>query len=158
MEVWSWTVSHSSTSVVFPFAAFDVSPWVTMLCSECKNWGNKIQFSRAKTFEMNWTYSGVPTVVTACNFTVSYPDNRLQSVNPLHTPLSFGHSCHMILRWLVLREWIKSNICQLQIFFNIRWLNSFPHQPHFGGFLCDSPLCSQEHKTGLLESTILFHT
>ena len=52
--------------------AFDVSPrllgmsttlrrFSPMMFSECKYWGNRIQFSRAKTsFEIYWTYSGVP--------------------------------------------------------------------------------------------------
>ena len=72
---------------------------------ECKYWGGRIQFSWAKTsYEMNSTfmYSGQPT-----------------GCNPLHAPLSFWHSCSIILIYVVLRDCKTSNICQFQIFFNI---------------------------------------
>ena len=76
---------------------------------ECKYWGGRIQFSQAKTsFEMNWTYCGVPRNILTVQAT---------GCNPSHQPLSFWHSHSIILTYVVLRDWKTSNICQFRIFF-----------------------------------------
>ena len=105
--------------MVFLFTAFDVPPRGQYDISEVspkmlwewKYWGNRIQFSLAKTsFEVNWTYPGEPRNINSVQTT---------GCNPSHTPLSFWHSRSIILVCVALRVWKTSNICQFWMFFNI---------------------------------------
>ena len=147
-----------------PRGQYDFSEVLPKMLWEYKYWGGRIQFSQAKaSFEMNWTYCGVPRNILTVQAT---------GCNPSHQPLSFWHSHSIILTYVVLRDWKTSNICQFRIFFNIfRFLcaklcsskhnsNASPALelstthffPALASLLRTSPKCGREFETGLLDN------